>query len=473
MDNINLITSLSNMPVRAVQGILAGIKSAKQLRLLEENDDDILELTPPHWRRLIRRDFPLLEKKLNWIPSRPEEWYRVHKKYEDLQKKQDAEATAKLQAAFAAKKKESVARQTALVSVKDTWKLPPLPKDGRSAYGFRGQGPGLGGSSGSGSGGTSSTRPKDKSFLQKARREAKEHHNRHILSTPSGHLAARTSQLTRAPQSMIEQKRIERQYDPSAVAAAASAAPLIRVPRAAASKTGGDERERREREARLLAIKNGNKPTQGNVISFDDKNEDDAEEEDLFSDKIPAPRGNVISFDSEDEDEDKKEKDDLFGDRLTTYPPPTKSTPRKSSSYSSTAPNVAGAKRRQGGLLSASPGANRTEGLVTKRSPPVRNVAPLSSSIMPPSGKPARTGSSTDPRKDKASDDVGHSSRGNAVGSGGFTDQFAPKRRNSVTEHSSLGNAVGSTGSTDQAAPKRKKSLTGGVFMPKPKRPRM
>ncbi len=467
MDNINLITSLSNMPVRAVQGILAGIKSAKQLRLLEENDDDVLELTPPHWQRLIRRDFPLLEKKFNWVPSRPEEWYRVHKKYEDLQKKQDAEATARLQAAFAAKKKEAVARQTALVSVKDTWKLPPLPKDGRSAYGFRGQGPGLGGSSGSGSGGTSSTRSKDKSFLQKARREAKEHHNRHLLSTPSGHLAARTSQLTRAPQSMIEQKRIERQYDPSAVAAAASAAPLIRVPRAAASKTGGDERERREREARLLAIKNGNKPTQGNVISFDDDNEHGTGDDDLFGDKKPAPRGNVVSFDSEDED-------DLFdGPHLSTSPPRIKSTPRKSSSYSSTAPSVAGAKRRQGGLLSASPGANRTEGLVTKRPPPVRNVASLSSSIMPPSGKPARTGSSVGTRKENTSDHVGHPSRGNAVGSGGFTDQFAPKRRNSVTENSSLGNTVGSTGSTDQAAPKRKKSLTGGVFMPKSKRPRM
>ncbi|KAH8885095.1 hypothetical protein GQ53DRAFT_845680 [Thozetella sp. PMI_491] len=363
LDNISRIESLANMPVKAVQEILAGIRSSAQLLSLEEHDEELRELTAPHWQRLIHKDFPILKRKYNWVPKRPEEWHKVYKKYEDLEREQDAEAIAKLQNAFAAKKKEANSRQASLLTLRDTRMLPRLPKDGGNSFGsFRAQP--WGSSSGGGSSGTaSSSRPKDgKSFLQKARREARDLHNRHANAVSSVRMAFQ-SQITHAPQSMIDAKRIERQYDPGA---SHVNAPTIRAPRRVGMRAVQEDRERKEREARLLSIKNGGNSTPGNVISFDD-------------------------------DDDEEAEGDLFGDLQANSSSNSKRySPPSSPDMEQTTHMKHGLKRRHG-FLSASPGANKSSGVVRTTKVAATDMTAASNPRSPPGKQPQSSISASKP----------------------------------------------------------------------------
>lgn len=78
LDNIHLITSLRNMPNQYVQQFLGAVRSAEQLNTIElDSDEDIYEDSPVHWRRIIARDFPILSRKNNFVPSNPRSWYKV------------------------------------------------------------------------------------------------------------------------------------------------------------------------------------------------------------------------------------------------------------------------------------------------------------------------------------------------------------------------------------------------------------
>lgn len=284
----SMIHDLGDLPIHLAKPILRRIDNVKQLREIELNSPQFADETIEIWKKLIARDFPNWHKK-NYIPKNPRSWYRVYAKYK---KESDAELAAaqdKLKNAFSALKADKAAMTTGSIETRD---LPRLPKDGRPVGGTRGPGRGL--PDHLTWGGGSRTKLTDgQSFLKKARREAREYAYRRQLATPMGKLKVPEGQIKKAPDAMVQQYRVQRQDEFR-----------IRAPRKSKSAAQlAEEAERKEREARLLKIKNltGGRPAQ--MVS--DSEADDHEEDD---DEGSGYRGlrDIIGYDDEEPD--------LFGD---------------------------------------------------------------------------------------------------------------------------------------------------------------
>ncbi|KAK3695015.1 hypothetical protein B0T22DRAFT_370865 [Podospora appendiculata] len=266
-DNVKLITSLAGVPTAYMRVILKAVTSPEQLHQIELNsEDDIYDETTEHWKRLIKRKYPFLLAKYQWVPSNPKSWYKVFDKYKKTQDELDIAATNNLMADFAARNEQRISRTAKIVSLKDTRKLPPLPKEARSFGGARNF------SSSTSSGFPSQPRVKQ-TFLQKTAKQVREEAMRLRLTTATGKLPVRAGQIARAPEAMLMDKRIERQFDPTAT--------LPRAQRTKPAASVAADQERQNREARLLQIKKaGSKPSQptppsANVLNFDDDDDDD------------------------------------------------------------------------------------------------------------------------------------------------------------------------------------------------------
>ncbi|KAK3942728.1 hypothetical protein QBC46DRAFT_379288 [Diplogelasinospora grovesii] len=403
IDNVHLITDLSNLPPMATYQILRAIKSPVQLHEVELNTPGLYDETAEHWRRLVKNHFPFLETEYRWEPKYPDEWWKVYNKYKAEQTARDAAATEQLKAAFASREQEKKSKLTTIMSVAEARRMPgALPRHGR------GPADGSGWRSGSGSRGDSSglfsnTRRK-MSAVDKAKQEARREALRTKNSVPMGKMPVRT-QIAKAPASMVNDARINRQFDPDK-------APVIRSVRSATSaQLTQQDKERKLREERLLRIKNAgsSKPKvsdDSNVLSFDD----DGNEAEVSG--MPRSRKKDASEDGDG--------DDLFGDRendkefefpyrAATPPPPSSesdsaylieelgpSPAKATASPSKSSSSILRDKfaKRRGGLLSAAPGANSCT--PTKRSPPTSpptraaTVARSSSSASPaPAKRPA------------------------------------------------------------------------------------
>ncbi|KAK3337010.1 hypothetical protein B0T19DRAFT_58250 [Cercophora scortea] len=407
-DNIKLVTSLAGVPSVYIGHILKAVTSPEQLHQIELNsEEDIYDETAEHWKRFIKRKYPYLLAKYQWVPSNPKSWHKVFGKYKKTQDELDAAATSNLMADFAARNEERISRTTKIVSLKDTRRL-PQPKEVRSFGGSRGGWDG---------------KPRVKqSFLQKTAKQVKEEAMRLRLSTATGKLPVRAGQITRAPESMLMDKRIERQFDPAAT--------LVRAPRpkssasTSASAVAAADQERQSREARLLQIKKaGSKPAppppSANVLNFDDDDDDDQdtrprprrdraqEDADLFGDSQEFLAATPPGYAHSDDDNNNNNTgggltiDDL--DSMDTDNPPrpksklTKPLPRSTTSH-----QEAHARRRPGGgLLSAAPGSNRT--ILSARSPSPKFSSPAQKPTPRPSSSTMATAASKAPERSRSS----------------------------------------------------------------------
>lgn len=361
IDNVQDITCLDDVPPKIASQILKAVRTPEHLRTIElHSSDEICELTAEHWRRFIQRKYGLLHNKHRWEPSNPKSWHKVYEKYGKLQKESDEAATEALRATMAAVNNQKSSRTTTIVSAQVARRL-PAPKARSFGAGF-------------GQLKNSIDPPmKRATFLQKATREARLDAHRRKLAKPSVMQLARKTELTKAPERLLEEKRIQKQFD-------IDSAPIIEGPRI---RPATSSRQQKDREARLLQIKNGGKSSSSshapNVLSFDDDDDDDH----YGSSNNKGGAGDDM--------------DDLFGDMddddAGSPPPPKKAlTPTKR------------------GLLSAAPGANSRP----------RPAAPASAS--PPS---ARSQSTTNSRPVPASSSSSHgrpqptasSSSGNRPGS--------------------------------------------------------
>jgi elongin-A len=380
-----MIHDLGDLPIHLAKPILRRIDRPDQLHEIELNSLQYAEDTPELWQRLIARDFPQWEKK-NYVPKNPLSWWRVYARYKRENDEELAAAQDKLKSAFSALKAHKDSRTTVSIATKD---LPRLPKDGRPVG--VGRGPGRGLPDHLTWGGGSRTKLTDgQSFLKKARREARELVMRRQLSTPTGKLRVPDGQIKKAPQAMVHQYKVQKQQELR-----------IRAPRREKTEAQlAEEAERRNREARLLKIKNlaGARPAQ--IVS--DSEDDDDDEHDTNYRGL----GDILGLDEDDDDDDGDGHADLFGDDYdagaTSEPQrSSKTSPTKQPAHqanyhsdSSSAPAkrpalLSNARKAGSGLLSSRPAGTLQKRVVPSPSkssaPPTQ---PLTKANNPPSRPP-------------------------------------------------------------------------------------
>lgn len=347
--NVHLITGFGNMPPNnAMKEILKAVKTAQQLHSLELGSEDIYDETERHWKRIIRKDFPLLEKQHQWAPDNRKHWHKVWDKYKATQDAAEADAIEKLKATITANNKERDSMRAVIVNANQ---IPRLPKDSRGARTPHW---------------SAQPRQANQSFIQKARNQARQETTRFRLSTATGKLPVKLGQIQRAPESMINEKRVERQFNP-----ATTEVQLVRPPRtlpALVSSSLKVDHGRTEMEDRLLRIKGGGKtaPSAPSVLTFDDSDDSDkgasnARHDDLFDDdsgESPATtppaknRGGSKSF---------LDVSSIEASYTESSGSPSRRDNAKNQKPSISTPT----QNRRRGLLSAAPGS----GLKTTKSP--------------------------------------------------------------------------------------------------------
>ncbi|KAI0848947.1 RNA polymerase II transcription factor SIII subunit A-domain-containing protein [Daldinia vernicosa] len=288
--NVKDITDVGSAPYSILRPILLKIDNAAQLREVEERSPHIQGDDAECWQRLINRHFPRQVKKHNFEPRNPTLWHKVYDKYKKIEVEEKRIALEKLTSSLKTIEKEKEEKASKLINY-DAKLLGPAPGRRRGVGGRE-----VAGAGGLRWGGGSRTKTTSaQSIMQKARREAAEICRRNKLMTPTGQLPVRRGQIVQAPLGMREEHRIK-------------TLPTMPTPRkiqAPQSRTGERwEREQKEREARLLKLKNGTTTKKATIISDDEFDEDDQfdddgetqeggglnveELEDLFDDDTPS-----------------------------------------------------------------------------------------------------------------------------------------------------------------------------------------
>ncbi|KAI0008816.1 RNA polymerase II transcription factor SIII subunit A-domain-containing protein [Xylariaceae sp. FL0662B] len=240
--NIKDITDVGGMPFAVLRPILLKVDSAAQLRTIEASSPHLEGDTAECWKRLIKRDYPVLSERLKFEPRNPASWHKIYDKYQRLEAEQKKEAEEKLKNAFSSINKKKEASVSQVIDY-DRRILPRAPREGRGLVRK-----GTSGKREEGIGGlrfTGGSRTKTntaQSIMKKARREAMEIGRRNRLATPSGMLPVRQGQIAHAPLGMVEEHRIKSQ-------------PLTKIHAPHQRKTERDS-ELEERETRLRKIKN-------------------------------------------------------------------------------------------------------------------------------------------------------------------------------------------------------------------------
>lgn len=329
--NIKLISGLGNMPSHYVGIILKAIRDHKQLRALEIDSEDIYEQSAEVWQRLIDSKFGKLAKEHNFVPEDPRDWHKVYDKYARMQEEIHAAAYEALVSRVNEQRAKDESRRTKILDLKQTRQLPIHNSQRQRAAGISTHW-------------SNQPRPKQ-TFLAKAKREVQSNARRFKL--PSATTNVPLNRVIRAPAALLNEARVQRQFDPR------TTLPTVLIPKPAKTSSASD-RERAEREARLLEIKGKTAPTSKATVLRFDKDEDnnfrndndDDDDDDLFGDKDQgsSSRGLLSLDDLEDID----------------FSPPA-TTPK-----------------RRTGLLSAAPGVNQARriGKTSTKS--------LTSSISPP-----------------------------------------------------------------------------------------
>lgn len=338
INNITEVPSLAMVPHRSVEEILPHVKSAEQLHRLELTSD-IYDQTEGHWRRIIKKDFPLLSSRNSWVPANPKSWYSVWKRYKKTQEASIAAATEMLANKFAEEQKKKADRKTEFIENSRAATLAHLRQPARA-------------SRPSSSGPHWSTQPRVRQTpLSKVRTQVRAEASR--LKVSSRSLTFAPTKITKAPESMLRDKRVARQLDPATATTSSIRAPRPRPARA----LGEADREQKEREDRLRRIKNPDASTKAKevVITFsDDEGDDGAGGSDNLA--------------------------DLFGELEGDTP---KSTPTRSREQTTASPTT-GPSRARRGLLSAAPGMTKTTRIISKSPPAATPPAPT-----PPRPAPA------------------------------------------------------------------------------------
>ncbi|KAK1754952.1 hypothetical protein QBC47DRAFT_382278 [Echria macrotheca] len=387
--NITSVPSLQNLPPPMVSKLLKAVKHASHLRQLEV-DGDLYDETPEHWMRLIRNDYPSLERLHKWAPSNPRHWYKVYLKYKTTNDEAIAAATEKLKQSFSAMEKKKEQSKAPILSVSEAKRIPEYTTTTKPSFsyaaphrqhGFYSAAP----RQPSFSAAAPRPRPPKSAMAKISSQVRKQVHVRQVAA--KSQLVPRT-RLTRAPETMVRDKRIESQ--PEIVPT------QIRVPR----PTSTQDREREQREARLLRIKTAN--SDRNFIDFDDDDDDDAGQG-SSSDPLEAPasspprksqnRASMAAKSNKNEPAKSGSTgplEDLFGDlEAAAVSSPAKIRDRSQSSASpdtTKADNSSEAQpaQRRRGLLSATPGSNK----VTRVASSPQKAKPEVAAPSPPS-KPA------------------------------------------------------------------------------------
>ncbi|KAI0116958.1 RNA polymerase II transcription factor SIII subunit A-domain-containing protein [Daldinia grandis] len=291
--NVKDITDVGSAPYSILRSILLKIDNPAQLREVEERSPHIQGDDAECWQRLIKRSFPHQVKKHNFEPRNPTLWYKVYDKYKKIEVEEKRAALEKLTSSLKTIKKEKQDKASKVINY-DARLLGPAPgrrkgvggREVASAGGLRW------------GGGSRTKTTSAQSIMQKARREAAEISRRNKLMTPTGQLTVERGQIVQAPLGMREEHRIK----------TLPTMPAARRIQAPQSRTGERwEREQKEREARLLRLKDGTTTKKATIISddefdedgqFDDDNDDDGiqeggglnveELEDLFDDDTPT-----------------------------------------------------------------------------------------------------------------------------------------------------------------------------------------
>ncbi|OTB14373.1 hypothetical protein K445DRAFT_137168 [Daldinia sp. EC12] len=311
------ILDVGTMSYKVLRPILMRIDNAAQLREVEERSPHIQGDDAECWQRLINRHFPNQVKKHNFQPRNPTLWYKVYEKYKKIDVEEKRIALEKLTSSLKTIKKEKQEKTSSIINY-DAKILGPAPGRRKGVGGREVNGPG-----GLRWGGGSRTKTTSaQSIMQKARREAAEISRRNKLMTPTGQLPVRQGQISQAPLGMREEHRIK-------------SLPAIPAPRriqAPQSRTGERwEREQKEREARLLKMKNGTTTEKVTIISDDEFDEDDQ----FNNDDDEAQEGGGLNVD---------ELEDLFDDdtpSTSSAPKTTKVPPQNkpSTTQSASSPN--------------------------------------------------------------------------------------------------------------------------------------
>ncbi|KAI1642425.1 RNA polymerase II transcription factor SIII subunit A-domain-containing protein [Daldinia loculata] len=289
--NVKDISDVGSAPYSILRSILLKIDNPAQLREVEERSPHIQGDDAECWQRLINRDFPHQVKKHNFEPRNPTLWHKVYDKYKKIEVEEKRAALEKLTSSLKTIKKEKQEKASKVINY-DARILGPAPGRRKGVGGRE-----VAGAGGLRWGGGSRTKTTSaQSIMQKARREAAEISRRNKLMTPTGQLPVRRGQIVQAPLGMREEHRIK-------------TLPTMPTPRriqAPQPRTGERwEREQKEREARLLKLKNGTTTKKTTIISDDEFDEDDQfdddddevreggslnveELEDLFDDDTPS-----------------------------------------------------------------------------------------------------------------------------------------------------------------------------------------
>ncbi|KAH6853709.1 hypothetical protein B0I37DRAFT_13753 [Chaetomium sp. MPI-CAGE-AT-0009] len=277
IDNVKLIEGLGQLAPQYIDPILSAVKSAEHLHDLELNSDDIYNETPKHWKRIIKKDFPILSAKHDYAPQNPKSWHKVYGKYKQLDMEQLAAATEKMKQGFAAHSQEKQTRASTIISAERGGKLrQPKVRSGWDPPRF---GPPRG----------------NQSFISATRAQLRREARCFNRPTASGKLPVRPGQIKKPPPGMIDDHR-RMEYRNSIP----EPPPLIRAPRPRTTPAAtGSADDREKKESRLSQIKNSGQPKAGTAKSVLRFSDDEAS-------------GDPLSDDAElfgDADDD-----DLFGD---------------------------------------------------------------------------------------------------------------------------------------------------------------
>lgn len=265
IDNVKMIQSLGDIPPCYLDPILQAVKSAEQLHLLELNSHDIYDETAKHWERLIKKDFPVLANKHDYVPQNRKSWHKIYDKYKQLDEEQLAAATEKLKQGFAVRTQEKQSRASTIISAEKGGRLHKTKA--RPAFNMFNPSP-----------------RSDRSFISNTRAQLRREALCFNRPTPSGKLPVRAGQIKKPPPAMLDDHR--RMESRNSIP---EPPPMIRAPRQRPAPAAiGSVQNRKEGESRLLQIKNGGQPKAGpakNVLSFSDDEGSDAplqDDADLF-----------------------------------------------------------------------------------------------------------------------------------------------------------------------------------------------
>lgn len=376
IDNIKDITSFGSLPAKLVAPLLKLVRTADHLHALEVDSDDLYGATAEHWQRIIKKDFPILSSKHNFIPENPKSWFKIWQRYRKIEEEANAAATEKLKQGLAAHREQRDSHRAVIISAKESRNLrlpkPPGPRSFRHW----------------------SLQPRQKqTFLSKTRAELAARAKHFKLATPTGKLQVPAGQIKNAPEAMVNNARIALRANPETRS--------IRAPRKTAPPgMSTAERELKEREVRLLQIKRG---ATGNTALND--------REGRLPKSKSSATANIVRFsDDEDEghhrDDGSDEYDDLFGELESNSPSRHGALSvqlLEESVASPSRPIKQPSKSRRG--LSAAPGANKiTERAKSPPKAPTREALPkistgqTSAGPTPPKPNPHTVNPSTSPQ---------------------------------------------------------------------------